>query len=545
MRNHSQNTKTAFFLVFLMLATPMLSLETSLLTENNNSSKEFTSTKTVTTFSDCDLSNVTITEVYHYSSNEWIEIYNGGNQTCDLGEWVLGEQSASSSFEIANNTTISANEYLIFTRGTDFSFDISCSDQLFIAPRNIDYANATEITQLDCYGPNDNDYYNTNLDGSWELCDDSWDWNEPDEITQNSTNLCAGNPFSLSALLANGSWSDDPVSIDNGSSTLAWNVSNLDESTEYRLYSSWNTGLTSYSRNYYFDGGIEDITFEMFSNIEWSCEVNIYAYLINESSGNIEEYFQKDIDISACPFSEFRFDPQGNTGMQNGYNFSSGLGPFTTVALQIDINEEYIIEIKLEQDNIVTDWVNAECSNVGMSTCQATASSIFIYDETCTVEVTSSIYAKTPFGWRVIGSDIFEGVGPCDSDSNDISEPIKLYANMTDSNGIYSYQEVNSDNYELNTSTTNTHNFYWAFPSSSYGSEYRFYSYFDNEIAYDYQSFVIGEDTIDATSGNTHGYLLPWNATSSASDCTPHIYAYLYLIRADNNLGNIVLTLFL
>ena len=97
MRNNSQNTKTAFFLVFLMLATPMLSLETSLLSENNNSSKEFTSTKTVTTFSDCDLSNVTITEVYHYSSNEWIEIYNGGNQTCDLGEWVLGEQSASSS----------------------------------------------------------------------------------------------------------------------------------------------------------------------------------------------------------------------------------------------------------------------------------------------------------------------------------------------------------------------------------------------------------------------------------------------------------------
>ncbi|PDH23279.1 MAG: hypothetical protein CND89_02530, partial [Marine Group II euryarchaeote MED-G38] len=95
-----------------MLATPMLSLETSLLSETENSTKKFTSTKTATTIPDCDLSNVTITEVYHYSS-DWIEIYNDGNQTCDLGEWRIGD--SGSSFEIANNTNISANQHLVFT----------------------------------------------------------------------------------------------------------------------------------------------------------------------------------------------------------------------------------------------------------------------------------------------------------------------------------------------------------------------------------------------------------------------------------------------
>ena len=177
MPNNDTKTKTALFLVFLMLAAPMLSIGTNILSNDIKSSK-FTSAKTVSTTSDCDLSNVTITEIYHYSSNEWIEIYNGGNETCDLGEWKIGD--SGSSFEIANNTTILSNGHLLFTRGVDFSFDISCSDQIFISTRDTEYTNATEITQLDCYGPNDDDYYNTNLDGSWELCDGLWDWNEPD-----------------------------------------------------------------------------------------------------------------------------------------------------------------------------------------------------------------------------------------------------------------------------------------------------------------------------------------------------------------------------
>ncbi|MFL2957979.1 MAG: hypothetical protein ACJZ4Z_04235 [Candidatus Thalassarchaeaceae archaeon] len=148
-----------------------------------------------------------------------------------------------------------------------------------------------------------------------------------DEITQNATNLCNGNPFSFNALSEDGTWSNNPISIDNGSSTLSWNVSNLDENTEYQLYSSWNTGLTSYSRNYYFNGGIEDITFEMFSSIDWTCEVDIHAYLRNQSSSNIEEYFGKDFDVSNCPSTDFSFDFQG-ASVQNGSNFSAGVRHF-------------------------------------------------------------------------------------------------------------------------------------------------------------------------------------------------------------------------
>ncbi|MFL2973729.1 MAG: lamin tail domain-containing protein [Candidatus Thalassarchaeaceae archaeon] len=541
MRNDPRNMKTAFFLVFLMLATPMLSLETSLLSETENSTKKFTSTKTATTIPDCDLSNVTITEVYHYSS-DWIEIYNDGNQTCDLGEWRIGD--SGSSFEIANNTNISANQHLVFTSSNSgLNFDISCNDQIFISTRNVDYVNATEITQLDCYGPNDNDYYNTNLDGSWELCDGFWDWNEPDEMTQNSTNLCNGNPFSFNSLSEDGTWDNNPSSIDNGSSTLSWNVSNLDENTEYQLYSSWNTGLNSFSRNYYFNGGIEDITFDMFSSIDWTCEVNIYAYLRNQSSSIIEEYFGKDFDVSNCPSTGFTFDFQGSTGIQNGHNFSAGIGSFTAKAIQISSDQEYIVEIKLNQDNIVTDSFTEECDYIiGTSNtqCQALGQNIFIYDETCDVEFSVMIYTKSPYGWIEIGSESIEGVGPCNSDSNDISEPIRLYANMTDSNGTYSYQVVDSGNSVLNTSTTNTHNFYWAFPTSSYGSEYRFYSYYDNDQVFDFQSFIIGEDTLSdydnvpsIGDGTTFLHLLPWNATSSGGDCTPYIYSYLYLISPD------------
>ena len=348
--------------------------------------------------------------------------------------------------------------YIQFTSNSGLNFDISCNDQIFISTRNVDYVNATEITQLDCYGPNDNDYYNTNLDGSWELCDGFWDWNEPDEMTQNSTNLCNGNPFSFNSLSEDGTWDNNPSSIDNGSSTLSWNVSNLDENTEYQLYSSWNTGLNSFSRNYYFNGGIEDITFDMFSSIDWTCEVNIYAYLRNQSSSIIEEYFSKDFDVSNCPSTGFTFDFQGSTGIQNGHNFSAGIGSFTAKAIQISSDQEYIVEIKLNQDNIVTDSFTEECDYIiGTSNtqCLALGQNIFIYDETCDVEFSVIIYTKSPYGWIEIGSESIEGVGPCNSDSNDISEPIRLYANMTDSNGTYSYQVVDSGNSVLNTSTTN------------------------------------------------------------------------------------------
>ncbi len=527
MRSVNNNKKTSIMLVLIMILTPVLSLQTNMLDEGTNSLDNNIKFNTQSTNSivDCELTNVSITEVYHHSSNEWIEIYNNGNQTCDLGEWIIG--NSGYSFEIANNTNISSNNHLLFIRGTDFSFDISCNDQLLISTRDIEYANATEITALDCYGPNDDYHYDPSSDGSWEFCDGSWDWNEADEATQNATNLCAGNPFTLSALLGNGTWSHNPISVENGSSTLAWNVSNLDEGVEYRLYSSWNTGLTSFSRSYYFDGGIDEIAFDMFSDIDWTCEVYFYAYIVNESSNIIEEYFQKNMDVSACPNGELTYLLDGTIGIQNGHNFSAGHTSLTTISSGIDPTLEYIVEIKLIQDNTITDWNNEECNYSSNSNCEALVDNLIIYHETCILEFTSTLYVKSPYGWINILSGILEGDGPCDSDSDDISGPIKLYANMTDSNGIYSYQEVTSDNYELNTNDTNTHNFYWAFPLSSYGNEYRFHSYFDGETVFDlnYYSFIIGEDTVDGVDS----YELHWNATSSGQACSPSIWAYMYI----------------
>ena len=527
MRSVNNKKMTSIMLVVIMIMTPVLSLQTNMLDEGTNSLDNNIKFNTQSTNSivDCELTNVSITEVYHYSSNEWIEIYNNGNQTCDLGEWIIGNYG--NSFEIANNTNISSNNHLLFIRGTDFSFDISCNDQLLISTRDVEYANATEITALDCYGPNDDYHYDSSSDGSWEFCDGYWDWNEADEMTQNATNLCAGNPFTLSTLLGNGTWSHNPILVENGSSTLAWNLSNLDEGVEYRLYSSWNTGLTSFSRSYYFDGGIDEIIFDMFSDIDWTCEVYFYAYIVNESSNIVEEYFQKNMDVSTCSNGELTYLLDGTTGIQNGHNFSAGLTSFTTISSGIDSTLEYIVEIKLIQDNTITDWNNEECNYSSNSNCGALVDNLIIYHETCILEFTSTLYVKSPYGWINILSGILEGNGPCDSDSDDISGPIKLYANMTDSNGFYSYQEVTSDNYELNTNDTNIHNFYWAFPLSSYGNEYRFHSYFDGETVFDlnYYSFMIGEDTVDGVDS----YNLHWNATSSGHACSPNIYAYMYI----------------
>ena len=536
MPSENYNRRTALFLVVLMILTPILSLQTSLLDDNNLDNNIVFKTNSGNSYSDCELTNVTITEVYHYGSDDWFEIYNGGNETCDLGEWIIGDGDGS-NFELSNGTNITSNGFKLFSRdNNDFNFDISCSDTMMISTRNVDFDNATEITILSCYGENSNNYYSTNRDGSWENCDGAWDWNEPNEMTPNATNLCTGNPFTLSSLLENGTWSNNPISINNGSSTLAWNVSNLDEGTEYELYSSWNSGLISTSRNYYFDGGIADIAFEMKSNIDWTCQVNIYAYLRNQSSGQVEEYFDKELEVDTCPLNGFTYKKSNSPSLlTNGYNFTGFPGIRVYVsAIENTADQEFATNFKLTQDGVITIWNTKECNYSSQNTCLSTFDNIVIFDETCNIEIISTSYTKSPWGWINLGSDVLEGVGPCDPDSNDISDPIRLYANMTDSNGIYSYQEVNNSNYELNTTDTNLHNFYWAFPASSIGTEYRFYSNFDDDRAIDERSIIIGEDTI--SNNDVPGLpLIQWNATSSGIDCTPGIYAYLNIILPDGN----------
>ena len=70
---------TAICLVMLMLSTPILSTQTGMMNKENslrdNSTKFMTTNETVS-YSDCTLSDVTITEVglgSHYSSDDWLE----------------------------------------------------------------------------------------------------------------------------------------------------------------------------------------------------------------------------------------------------------------------------------------------------------------------------------------------------------------------------------------------------------------------------------------------------------------------------------------
>ena len=75
--NRTKNN--AIFMILLMVATPALTLQTGLLEKDlapeelDNSVRSFSGT---TPLPDCSLTDVSVTEVYHDSSSDWIEIYN-------------------------------------------------------------------------------------------------------------------------------------------------------------------------------------------------------------------------------------------------------------------------------------------------------------------------------------------------------------------------------------------------------------------------------------------------------------------------------------
>ena len=257
----------AIFMIALMIATPALTLQTGIM--NDNFQKELdeaakSAYTTPTTSQDCTLSNVTITEVYTYSSDDWFELYNSGNQTCDLGGWHIRDSGTSSGLVIDNGTNITSDGFMYFSRSSgDFSFSISESDSMLISTRNVSTENATTVTTIDSEG-RDGASYSNSRDGSWELCDGAWDWNEPDEMTPNATNECAGDPFVLYVQSEDGSWTDDTETIPNGSSSFKINTTNLDDGDSYYVYYHWSTPLgMSHSRDYDFVADGSEIEFQM------------------------------------------------------------------------------------------------------------------------------------------------------------------------------------------------------------------------------------------------------------------------------------------
>ena len=104
------------------------------------------------TISDCDLSSVTVTEVYH-SSNDWIEVHNSGNSPCDLGGWHIRDDDTTSGMVVDNWTNITAGGFLLFESAQgDFSFDIGYSDSILVSTRNVSTENATEVTACTAIG---------------------------------------------------------------------------------------------------------------------------------------------------------------------------------------------------------------------------------------------------------------------------------------------------------------------------------------------------------------------------------------------------------
>lgn len=168
--NRTKNN--AIFMILLMVATPALTLQTGLLEKDlapEELENSIRSTSGTTPLPDCSLTDVSVTEVYHDSSSDWIEIYNSGSSDCDLGGWHIRDDDTSSGMVLSNGTNITSGGFMLFERGNgDFSFDISYSDSLLISTRNVSTTNAAVVTTLDYYG-RDNEGYSTSRDGSWEL----------------------------------------------------------------------------------------------------------------------------------------------------------------------------------------------------------------------------------------------------------------------------------------------------------------------------------------------------------------------------------------
>jgi len=51
-----------------------------------------------------------------WNSGDWFEIYNNGNSSIDISEWVLNDNEDNDIFIVPQNTTIDANSYMVFIK---------------------------------------------------------------------------------------------------------------------------------------------------------------------------------------------------------------------------------------------------------------------------------------------------------------------------------------------------------------------------------------------------------------------------------------------
>ena len=530
-RARAKNVKNnAIFMILLMIAAPVMTLQTGLLArelqnspelEDNPVGKSLTSSGS-SNLPDCTLGDVVLTEVYH-SSGDWIEIYNSGNQSCDLGEWHIRDDDTNSGMVLANGTNITSGEFMLFSYSDgDFNFDISYSDSILFSDRNTTIENATVATTLDYYG-RDNQGYSTSRDGSWELCDGVWDYNEPNEMTPNATNLCAGEPFMLYVMDSDGSWIEDPDSIPNASSPLVWNTSNLDIGQSYYMYHWWSTEFESRSNSFTFTADGEDIEIEVSSDYDWTCNIDFNAYVQNSSSGSTIEYYTESLDVECGEeISEFKVLDSSSVELSDGHNLSSGnkLGSVGFVGGNTD--RAYRTVYTVSFDDEVVAFSDKEC-DYGQTSC-LDSYQINIPSHVCDVDFDVSAYVLTPHQWLHVGEETREMVGDCDGTDGDPQSVMSLYAMMDDANGGQSWTEVYDDgvNDVLNMSASRTQSFYWDIDDSAIDSNLR--------ISFSYE----GDQVMDRYF-QYDGQPIYWNATVLETECNPRVYGYLYTQLPDGD----------
>jgi hypothetical protein len=479
---------------------------------------------------DCETGNITISEIYP-DDNGWLELHNSGSGDCDLGGWqVFDENSLGNQNDgllLDNGTNISSDEYLQFNYSSDFGFYIgSSSDEIYLATRGVSMENATLAVEWDSTS-RDGHSYSTSRDGSYELCEGEYDWNEPDELTPGSQNLCEGDPIVLYAQEDDGSWTEDPDSVSNSNSQMLWDTSNLDNGTQYYFHYSWNTAITSGSESFYFTADGTDIAWDIESEEAWSCFLHVHASIRNESSGQTIEYYDRELDIDCSIDSELiLYDTYFSSSsfswmgieVDEDYLFDSGSTRFRWRAENLAEGYEYDLVGILYQDGEVTNIVHTEWhQDTGSSSSASIDETTDIGENVCDLAFTGFLHILSPHGWIEITKIDYDLDGPCDGSSGSVDPLLNLYAIMdNETSGGQSWEMVDSTNDDLNVSADSLQEFYWDLPVALNASYLRFYFYFDGDKVMD-EHFVYDSQPIY------------WNATIPSTECSPYIYGYLYL----------------
>ncbi len=61
--------------------------------------------------------------------NQWVELFNKGNEVVDISSWVIDDSGGTEKFIIPDNTTIATNSFQLFESGK-FNFNKSTPDQV-------------------------------------------------------------------------------------------------------------------------------------------------------------------------------------------------------------------------------------------------------------------------------------------------------------------------------------------------------------------------------------------------------------------------------